>query len=446
MCAAPNSLHVAQQLAAEIAAGALPPGARLPTHRALAKRFGIARATATRAYSQLRMLGLVVGETGRGTFVRDRAPASGWDADDEARTSGSMADLSFNQPHARTAETLLRHTLRKLATAGDLQGLLHQQPPGGRPHERRITQAFLAGQGIDADAEQVFLVQGAQHGLDVLLRAMLKLGECLAAEALTYPGLRMAAQSQGIAIAAIPTGPAGPDLDGLARACRRRAVRAIYLMPTVQNPLGSVLDAQQRQGIVAIARQYDCWLIEDATYAFLATPAPVALATLAPERTAYLTSLSKTVASGLRVGSVVVPRALAPRLKAAIRAGIWSLPSITTAVATQWMQDGSVARLAALQRDEGRQRQAIAREILAGWPLVGHPAAPFVWLPLPDDLRADRIAAALAREGIAVSQGRAYSITRQTPQALRLALSSLPLPRLREVLTTLRRTVENHPI
>ncbi|MBN3763848.1 PLP-dependent aminotransferase family protein [Burkholderia sp. Ac-20365] len=438
---------IAETLAAGIRSGKLAPGTALPTHRQLAARHGVAIASASKVYAQLKSMGLVIGETGRGTFVRDRPQQREWDSGDEARLSASAVDLSFNHPTWPGQADLLRSMLRELAASGDLAALMHQQPPGGRLHERRIVAAFLAKQrGIQAEADRVFLVSGAQQGLDIATRALLAPHDAVAVDALTYPGFRMLASLQRLTLRPVPCLDNGPDLDALDALCRRHPVRAIYTMPTLHNPLGWVLTNRQRGRLVDIARRYDCLLIEDAAYAYLDPKAPPALAALAPERTIHVSSLSKSLASGLRFGYVVVPDHCAGRIKAAIRASYWSLPGIVTAMATRWMTNGTVARHETRLRREARNRQTIAREAFDGMRIVAHPTSMFLWLPLPEDLRMDAIATALAQRGIAVSKAEAYAATRHAPHALRLGLSSVPLEQLRSVLMQVRETIERFPI
>jgi DNA-binding transcriptional MocR family regulator len=443
----PTVAGVAEQLAARIHDGTLPPGAMLPTHRQLARTHGIAIASASKVYAELKSIGLVIGETGRGTFVRDRPPQGEWDGDDEARLHGSAADLSFNHPTWPGQADLLRNMLRELAASGDLSALMRQQPPGGRRHERQIVAEHLAKRrGVQAEGRHVFLVNGAQQGLDITARALLQPHEAVAIDALSYPGFRMLAASQHLVLKPVPALADGPDLGALDALCRRHRIRAIYTMPTLHNPLGWVLTTAQRQGLVDIARRHDCLLIEDASYAFLAEHAPPALATLAPERTVYVSSLSKSLASGLRLGFVLVPGAYAGRFKAAIRASYWSLPSVVTAMASRWIADGTVARQEDLLRQDARARQTIARDVLAGMDVTANPASMFLWLCLPEGLRMDRIAMALADAGIAVSKAQAYAMTRHAPHALRLGLSSVPFVQLRPVLEQLRHTIEQFPI
>ena len=436
-----------EKLVSDIKRGALTPGTPLPTHRQLAERYGIAVASATKVYAHLKALGLVVGETGRGTFVRDRPPQREWDSGDEARLSASAVDLSFNHPSWCGQADLLRSMLRELSGSGDLAALMHQQPPGGRRHERQIVADFLSKErGIKADAHRVFLVNGAQQGLDITTRSLLQPHDMVAVDALTYPGFKMISAAQHLVLKPIPAVDAGPDLDALDSLCRRHPIRAIYAMPTLHNPLSWVLTLEQRKQLVDIAERRDCLLIEDAAYAFLAAKAPPPLAALAPERTIYVSSLSKSVASGLRFGYIVAPEAYAVRLKAQIRASFWSMPSLVTTMATRWIQDGTVKQLEAVLRRDAVVRQGIARKVFASMAMTSNPASLFVWLRLPPDLRMDRIAMALSERQIAVSKAEAYASTRHVPQALRLGLSSAPIDQLATALAQVREVIETYPI
>lgn len=446
MTASPTT-RLVERLAEDIRSGRLPPGTLLPTHRQLAARHGVALATASKVYAQLKAMGLVIGETGRGTFVRDRPLQREWDSADEARLNSETLDLSFNHPTQAGQADMLRAMLRELSASGDLAALLHQQPPGGRRHERQVVADFLARhRGIEVQGERIVLVNGAQHGLDIAVRTLLGPGDQLAVDALTYPGLKMIASAQGMTLRPVPGLQDGPDMQALDQLCGERRVRAIYCMPTLHNPLGWVLSDSQRQAIVEIARRHDCFLIEDAAYAHLAEGAPPALVTLAPERTLYVSSLSKSVATGLRFGYLVVPEALTGRIRSQLRANHWSLPSLVTAMGTRWIADGTVARLEAAQRTEAQQRQAIAQRVFQGMAVVANPGSLFIWLVLPEELRMDRITTALAAHNIAVSKAEAYATTAHAPHALRLGLSSVPLEQLEAVLRRVRSVIERFPI
>jgi DNA-binding transcriptional MocR family regulator len=432
------------RLAAEIRAGRLAPGTRLPTHRQLAAREGLALVTATRVYAELQAMGLVSGEAGRGSFVREAALPPGLGIDQQATAAG-MVDLNFNHPALPGQAELLRAALRQLAAAGDLDALLRYQPHGGRPHERATVARHLALRGLAVAPGQVAIVDGAQHGLATTVMALLQPGDVVAVDALTYPGFKLLAQAHRLELAPLPAAGAGPDLDALAALCRRRRVRAVYAMPTLHNPLGWVMGLARRRQLVAIARRHGLLLIEDAAYAFLAPSPPAPLAALAPECTVYVSGLSKSVATGLRVGFVAAPADCIARIERAIRATTWNTPGVMTAIACGWIEDGTVLRLEAGKRADAAARQALADQAFGGLRPVRHPNGYFVWLPLPAELRADKVAQALLHEGVAVSTAEPFSAGGQVPHALRVALGSVPLDALGTALATVRRVIDAQP-
>lgn len=430
-------------LAADIRGGRLPPGTRLPTHRKLAAREKVSLVTASRVYAELAAMGLVSGETGRGTFVRETSLPQGLGIDQQAAAAG-MVDLNFNYPSLPGQAELLRSALRQLATTGDLEALLRYQPHSGRLHERASLARHLSCRGLTVAAEQVLIVSGAQHGLATSVMALLQPGDLVATDALSYPGFKVLAEAHRLELAAIPAAGGNMDLDALDSLCQKRRVRALYVMPTLHNPLGWVMSASRRRQLVASARRYGLLIIEDAAYAFLEEDPPPPLAALAPECTVYVSGFSKSVATGLRVGFVAAPLAWVPRLERAIRVSTWNTPGVMTAIACAWLEDGSVARLEADKRRDAMARQAVVSEAFQGLNFVRHPASYFVWLPLMEEARAEGVATALMQERISVSTAEPFATSAQVPHAIRVALGSVDLASLREALTTVRRVIDAH--
>jgi len=423
-----------------IRSGTMPPGTRLPTHRQLAAEHGLALVTASRVYAELEGMGLVSGEAGRGTFVREISLPPG-QGSGQMTVAPGMLDLNFNYPSLPGQADMLRTALRQLALSGDLEALLRYQPHAGRSHERAAFARHLLSRGLRVDAEQVLLVSGAQHGLAVTMMALLKPGDVIAVDALTYSGFKVLAETLHLEIVAIPVTPLGPDLDALHKLCRKRPVRAVYSMPTLHNPLGWVMDMARREQLVSIARQHNLMIIEDAAYAFLAEDAPPPLATLAPERTVYVGGLSKSVATGLRVGFVAAPMEWVKPLERTLMATTWNVPGVMSAIAVAWLEDGTVAQLEAQKRQDAQARQTLAAQVLKGLAYVSHPSSYFLWLPLGEEARADQVAMSLQREGISVSTAEPFAVSAHVPHALRLALGSVALPALREALLTVRKGV-----
>lgn len=427
------------RLADDIRQGRLRPGTMLPPHRRLASREGISLATATRTYAELQAMGLVAGEVGRGTFVREPLPR---DHDVEMHVAdGDLVDLTFNYPSLPVQTGLLRQALKQLASAGELESVLRYQPHGGRPHEQAIVAEHLRSRGLSVASDTVLIVSGAIHGLSVAAMSLLQPGDVVAVDALSYPGIKVVAEQCRLELVAIPCTSGGPDLDALEALCRTRKVRAMYCIPTLHNPLGWVMAQTQRLGLIAIARRHGLLLLEDGTYAFLEKKAPAPLAALAPDITVYVSSLSKSVAAGLRFGFISAPAAFVSKLNRAIRATVWSTPTLVTSICCQWLQDGTVAKLEQEKRRDARARQAIATRVLADLEMVRHPASYFVWLPMPEEVRADAVAMRLKAEGILVATAQPYAIATQPPHAIRLALGSVSHGRLRQALMSIARAV-----
>ncbi|HCB0330702.1 TPA: PLP-dependent aminotransferase family protein [Klebsiella pneumoniae] len=432
---------VVDRYAQAIRSGQLPAGSRLPTHRTLAAGERISLATATRVYRELEEMGLVSGETGRGTFVRDLSLPPGHGVDQQV-VAADVVDLNFNYPSLPEQGDALREALRQLAMAGDIDSHLRYQPHAGRLAERDIIARHLTCQHFAPDAENVLIVNGAQHGLAVTVMGLLPPGDVVAVDALTYSGFKVLAALYHLELAAIPCRPEGPDLQALQTLCQQRRVRAVYTMPTLHNPLGWVLNTGQRQALADLARQHDLLIIEDAAYARLVSRPPPPVVSYAPERTVYVTGFSKNIATGLRVGVVISPPRYRPEIERAIRATTWNTPTLISSLICAWIEDGTVARFETQKRQDARQRQQVAREVLCGLPVVSHPDSYFVWLPLGEESRADRLANALMERRISVSTAEPFCVSATIPQALRIALGSVPFDSLRPALLSVRDAVE----
>ncbi|EPY4099864.1 PLP-dependent aminotransferase family protein [Klebsiella pneumoniae] len=432
---------VVDRYAQAIRSGQLPAGSRLPTHRTLAAGERISLATATRVYRELEEMGLVSGETGRGTFVRDLSLPPGHGVDQQV-VAADVVDLNFNYPSLPDQGDALREALRQLAMVGDIDSHLRYQPHAGRLAERDIIARHLTCQHFAPDAENVLIVNGAQHGLAVTVMGLLRPGDVVAVDALTYSGFKVLAALYHLELAAIPCRPEGPDLQALQTLCQQRRVRAVYTMPTLHNPLGWVLNTGQRQALADLARQHDLLIIEDAAYARLVSHPPPPVVSYAPERTVYVTGFSKNIATGLRVGVVISPPRYRPEIERAIRATTWNTPTLISSLICAWIEDGTVARFETQKRQDARQRQQVAREVLCGLPVVSHPDSYFVWLPLGEESRADRLANALMERRISVSTAEPFCVSTTIPQALRIALGSVPFDSLRPALLSVRDAVE----
>ena len=443
--AAPRYKQLVGEFAQNIRSGAWRAGTRLVTHRELARKHGIALATATKVYAELEALGLVSGETGRGTYVRDLNVPPGYGQLPERQLQRhGVVDLAFNYPYDTRQADALRKALRTLTAQGDLASLgmlISAQPTVGRELERCTVAQHLQARGIQAQAADLILVNGAQQGLALTVLALLKPGDVVAVDALTYPGFIALAQTHSLDLAPIAMGSHGPNLSDLERLMRSRPVKAIYTMPTLHNPMGWVMSRAARERLAALARQHDALIIEDGSYAFLMADAPTPVRELAPERTVYVSGLSKALGGGVRFGFVVSPPRYVQALERTLRALTWSNSTLITALCGRWLEDGTVQQMEQEKRDDATVRQQIASEELADLHMIRNPASYFVWLMLPSDMRADQLAATLMRQGVLVATSEAFAAAPSFPHAVRLSLGGCDLTTLRTALQRIRREI-----
>lgn len=427
--------RVADAVAAEIAAGRLRPGDRLPTQRAFARRHRIADSTASRVYGELARRGLVIGEVGRGTFVRAAAPAAGPAL---AEPAPARIDLELNYPVVEGQSALLGAGLARLSRPDVLAAALRPATVQGTPAAREAVAAVLAHAGWSPDPATVLFAGNGRQAVAGALSTLVPTGGRLGVEAFTYPVVKAVAARLGITLVPLDCDAHGLRPDALLAAHRDAPLCAVYLQPTLHNPLGVTMPDPRRAELAAVLRESGLVAVEDAIWSFLHEDAPPPLAAHAPDHVLLADSLSKRLAPGLTLGFAVTPPRLAEPMAAALRSGAWTATGFALEAATGWLTDGTASAIIAAKRADAAGRRQIAAEALAGFAVRGDPRAYFCWWVLPEPWRADTFVAAAARRGIAVTPGASFAVgPHRAPNAVRLALASPEPAVLRRALTGL---------
>jgi DNA-binding transcriptional MocR family regulator len=428
---------IADEIAAAIAAGRLRPGEQLPTQRAFARRRRIAVSTAGRVYAELVRRGLVVGEVGRGTFVRagDAAPRGV----PLAEPAPARVDLELNYPVVPEQSALLGSALAPMLRADALDAALRPVGAAGTAAAREAFASLASGPapGTSVAGDELLFAGNGRQAIAASLAALVPPGRRLGVEELTYPVVKAIAQRLGITAVPLPMDESGLLPDSLAAVHRATPLHAVYAQPRLHNPLGATLDPERREALAAALRALGLPLVEDAIWSFL-RPGVAPLAALAPERTIVVDSLSKRLAPGLSTGFLVVPAPLRPAVAASLRSTGGSPSGFALEAAVRWIGDGTVEAIATAKRADAGRRQALARRILADRRLLADPCSYYTWWHLPQPWRAETFVAAAAREGIAVTPGAAFAVgAGAAPTAVRIGLASPPLPVLEQALRVL---------
>lgn len=399
-------LAIADALEADIECRRLVLGDRLPTHRELALALGVSIGTVTRAYAEATARGLVLGQTGRGTFVGGTTSRK---AALEVDESGGDIDLGPTWP-LYALDPDLGSALRRLMRRKDVQSLLRYTPHAGSMRHRRAGAIWATRYGLDASADRVLVCAGVQHAMLVILSTLAEPGDVVLTEEFTYPGLKAAANLLRLRLHGIPTDGEGILPDACARACRQRRVKALYTIPTLHNPTTRTTGEQRRREIAAIAARHGIPIIEDEAHQLLASGPPPTYWSIAPEQTYFIAGLSKVVTGALRVTYLVAPAAAVPRLSEAIWATTWMVAPLTAEIAALWIEDGTADATVTRKRREAVARQRIAAQLLLGLSFETQAAALNVWIdPLPRGAAAADVVAAARNCGVAVTPGSAFA-------------------------------------
>ncbi|MFF4487512.1 PLP-dependent aminotransferase family protein [Streptomyces sp. NPDC001544] len=431
--------QLADLVADEIAAGRLRPGQRLLPQRTFARRRGIAASTAGRVYAELVRRGLVVGEVGRGTFVRAAAgPQAAGRALTEAAAPARSVNLELNYPAAPGQSEILAPALAALLRPDALTEALRPAAVTGNPAARDAVAALLGTGAWRPDPGRILFTGNARQAIAATLASLVRPGGRLGVEPLTYPLVKEIAARLGITLVALAADDGGLSPRSVAAAHRTAPLSALYLQPTLHNPTSVTMDAGRRAEVAAVVSELNLPVVEDRIWAFLHQGTEPPLAALAPALTHLVDSLSKRVAPGLTVGFAVVPPDRVEAVASAIRSGGWSAGAFALEAAVRWLGDGTVARLVTAKRADAARRRRLLAEELAGFAVRSDPQACFAWWELPPRWRADTFTAAAAARGIAVTPGTAFCVDpSRTPDAVRLGLASEPEPELVRALRTL---------
>ena len=321
----------------------------------------------------------------------------------------------------------------------------------GLPELRQWVSAELGKQGATVSPDQVLITTGSQQGLDLIAKVLIDKDSRLLVESPTYLGALQAFTPMQPAVESIESDSGGVCPSALREALQKgERPRFIYLLPNFQNPTGRTMDEARREAVIAVCREHGLPIVEDNPYGELWFDAPPPKPLLArwPEGVVYLGSFSKILAPGLRLGYIVAPPALYPKLLQAKQAADLHTPGFNQRVVAEVIKDGFLdqhvptirARYHA-QRDA--MLAALARELGptgAEWtqPVGGM----FVWVRLPERLNAQALLPKAVDAGMAFVPGAPFYAGEPDARALRLSFVTSTPEQIDKGMAALGRVVQ----
>ncbi len=441
----PRYLAIAADLEQAILSGQLAPGEKLAPHRVMAKRLGVTTGTVSRAYTTLERQGLASARVGDGTYVRNLDTSAELL---DASPAAAQIDLAHNIAIPTGEAQALQRAMAALAQDPlQLARVLKYQPETGATHHRKAGAAWLKRFGTNGAWDRVMVTHGAQHALAGVLRTIAHPGDTLLTEPLSYPGMLALARSMRLQVVGLEMDEQGLLPDALERAAQTFHTKLVFCSPTLHNPTTSTMSMERREAIAAVVRRRGLLLMEDVVHAAALERPPPAISTLVPNQSFLMSSFSKVMAPGLRVGYLEASAQWLDKVAGSIRADCWMVAPLMPEIATRWLETGEAETLIALQRQHIAERLAIARRSLSGIALRWAADYPHIWLPLPEPWRAGQYAATLRQAGVLVRTMDHFAVGRSpAPHAVRISLNAVAsLEQLRSGLQTVAAVLKHPP-
>jgi GntR family transcriptional regulator/MocR family aminotransferase len=371
-----------------ILSGRLGAGMKVPATRMLAGELSVSRNTILNAFDQLLAEGYLVGRLGSGTYVAPTLP------DDLLQTRAYAHPQPVRRP-LRTGRLLSRRGVAmasaprpivprigqlnpfrpgvpalnefpgelwmRLTKKHTLRGELldYGDPAGYGPLREAIAGYLRAARAVCCDADQVMIVSGAQHALDLVARVLLDPGDTVWLEDPSYIGARGALLGAGARVVAVPVDAEGLDVASAER--RHRRARLCYVTPSHQYPLGVTMSLSRRLALLDWARRAGAWIVEDdydSEFRYAGRPLASLQGLDRDQRVLYVGSFSKMLFPALRLGYLVAPPDLVRALVAARALCDHHSPTLSQAVLTDFIRDGHLARHIRRMRTLYAERQA----------------------------------------------------------------------------------------
>ena len=310
------------------------------------------------------------------------------------------------------------------------------------------------------DPAQVLITTGSQQGLDLVAKVLADTNSRVLVETPTYLGALQAFAPMEPEIVSVASDEHGIDVDDLQRQWRPDT-RFLYVLPNFQNPTGRTMNEARRSALVARAAQLGLPLVEDNPYGDLwfDKPPPAPLTARNPDGCIYLGSFSKVLAPGLRLGFLVAPRAVFPKLLQAKQAADLHSPGFNPRIVAEVMQGGFLDRhVPTIRTLYKTQRDAMLAALAGEFPAVGVDAdermtwnkpdgGMFLWARLPEGMNAVDLLPKAVDKGVAYVPGAAFYADKADPRTLRLSFVTPSVPDIERGVAALAAAVrENMPV
>jgi DNA-binding transcriptional MocR family regulator len=450
--------QIAVEIRRSILDGRMAVGSRLPATRDLAQTLGVNRNTVVAAFDTLANEGWVTSQTGRGTFVAERRPtptASPSVADGEMLRSGfsrtaesasvgglqsiyrlaiQQGGISFVGSYPAADLLPVSSFAESLSTvlAENGAAVLGYGPTAGSPQLRETIAKKMRDDGSVVESDSILITSGAQQAIELVFRTFVERGDSVVIEQPTYTGAISVLNALGARIVGVGVDDEGLRPDLLEVALERHRPKILYVQPTFHNPTAAVMSAERRAQVVALCRRFNCLIVEDdwAGELRFEGDAEPTLHALDPTNVIYLSTFSKKLMPGIRIGWVAAPDTVLEKLVELKRLQDCGSSPLIQAALDHFLRAGGLTKHLEKAIPAYRARRdsicdALAthmpKEAVFRRPIGGM----FVWVTLPIGFDGTGVAAEAQQRGVLYSRGDLFHGDGSGLNSFRLTFSAV---------------------
>jgi DNA-binding transcriptional MocR family regulator len=401
--------------------------------------------TVSRAYDDLTRRGLLSGEPGRGTFVKstklDRGPPF------TLQRLPEVIDLSILKPVCENVhEDRMRSALASLATDLPSRAVHAFRPESAGSPQRSAAVEWLRLCGVETSAYNVCITNGATSALAVALMTVAPSGSTVATEVFGHHSLKPLANYLGIKLIGVRGDHSGILPDQLAKVCGTTSISALVLQPTVINPTAILLSDHRRREIAEIAKYFNVTIVENDPLGPLVSNKPATIFSIATDQCFYVTSFTKIIMPGLRIGYMAVPSKYAATAMNRHLVTNWMATPLVEQIATNWVFDGTAIEFVEWQRQALGLRHALFNRLMGDFRFTSHPQSLHAWIPLPDEHQEAGFVEHAKALGVAVARGSSFLANDTAPYpAIRVSVGSVTFNQLTEGLSAIAKILNSLP-
>jgi len=451
----PVYMQIFEQVRRQILSGEIMPGFRLPPERKLAESLGVNRTTVLNAYRELKAEGLVGSRMGQGTIVLSYLQ------DETTPTGYKLPEPSWNQIFSTYANGIDSHIVKDLLTlasrkdvisfatgiaspetgpiealAGiehelvrqkDYKALLHS-PTEGFTSLREAIGGLMQKRGVYCHFDEVMLLAGSQQGIDLTARIMLDPGDIVIVEEPSFFPAMQVFKAVGARVVGIPVDEKGMQVDLLEQLLQRYRPKLIYTIPNFHNPTGTEMELARRRRLVELAHKYRVLILEDDAYGDLCYeghPLPSLKSMDNEGYVIYLSTFSKTIYSGLRLGWMVAHKKAVKKFAAAKQIMDLHSSSLSQWIVERFIVNGGLDRHIPMICREYRMKRDAMYDALVKYAPVdlmwNRPRGGYyIWCKLPKEVPASKLIAQAALRKVVFVPGTAFFSIDQGDNYIRL--------------------------